>query len=605
MNGHFLAQPRGWIAGGLLGIGWLLLVMPFYTIDRLRGVGLSALSLLLLFAVLSRRGTRAAVWRRLGGIAVHRGMSAALVGFVAALVAMLLSWSRPPVPQVQDEFSYLLAAETFTSGRLTNPSHPLAEHFETFHVLSHPTRTSKYPIGQGLVLALGQAITGHPLVGVWLSFAIASAALCWMLQAWLPPRWALLGGMYAAVHPYFQGGFWFHWESLERFLRLTPPDLRQQISFSWSQSFWGGAVAMLGGCLVYGVLPRFLRSPTAAQAGVLGLGLVLLAHSRPFEGAISSLPAGLALGVWILRQWRSGGSLAAIGRVLWPCAAVLLAGLAGSLVYNRAVTGSPTKMPYVLYSQQYDTSPAFVFQSRREQIIAPNPIFERFNIEFVNPHYDKKQNLLGWLKTRPQMTLIPLAPYFWPIMPALLWIPAALRSRKVRAAVAVVTFLIVAQQAVIGSLPHYLSPTTGLILVTGLGCLRQLSALRIGERRVGRALALSVLALTPILLAEVVVARLPPGGWSYERARIQQQLASTGQRHLVMVRYRPDHNVHDEWVYNAAAIDESPVIWARELEPDQNHRLIGYYHDRQIWLLEADETPPRLHPYSVGDSGAP
>lgn len=605
MNGHFLAQPRGWIAGGLLGIGWLLLVMPFYTIDRLRGVGIATLSLLLIFALLSRRETRAAVWRQLGAIAMRRGLSAALVGLVAALVAMVLSWSRPPVPQVHDEFSYLLAADTLAAGRLTNPPHPLAEHFETFHVLSHPTRTSKYPIGQGLVLAFGQVVTGHPIVGVWLSFAIASAALCWMLQAWLPPRWALLGGMYVAVHPFFQGGFWFVRESLERFLSLTPPDLRQHISFSWSQSFWGGAVAMLGGCLVYGVLPRFLRSPTDVQAGVLGLGLVLLAHSRPFEGAISSLPAGLALGVWILRQWRSGGSLAAIGQVLWPCAAVLCAGLAGTMVYNQAVTGSPTQMPYVVYSQQYDTSPMFFFQPRRENITPPNAIFERFEIEYVNPHYDEKQTLGGWLKSRPQMTLIPLAPFFWPIMPVLLWIPAALRSRKTRAATAVVAVLILAQQTVIGSQPHYLAPVTGLILVTGLDCLRQLSVLRLGERRVGRALALALLALTPILLAELAVARVPPRGWCYDRARIETELSATGTRHLILVRYSPQHNVFAEWVYNAAAIDESPVIWARELEPDQNHRLIGYYHDRQIWLLEADETPPRLHPYSVGDSGAP
>lgn len=604
MNGHFLAQPRGWIAWGLLGIGWLLLLVPFYTIDRLRGVAIATLSWLLIFALLSRRETRAFVWRQLGGIAVRRGLSAALVGIVAALVAMLLSWSRPPVPQVHDEFSYLLAAETLASGRLTNPSHPLAEHFETFHVLSHPTRTSKYPMAQGLVLAFGQILTVHPIVGVWFSFAIASAALCWMLQAWLPPRWALLGGLYVAVHPYFQGGFWFVRESLERFLSLSPPDLRSNISYSWSQSFWGGAVAMLGGCLVYGVLPRFVRSPTAKQAGVLGLGLVVLANSRPFEGAISSLPAGIALGVWCVRQRESGWSLAALCRLLWPCAAVLGVGLAGTMVYNQAVTGNPAKMPYVVYSRQYDTSPTFVFQSRRDNVIPPNAIFERFNMEFVNPHYDGKQSLDGWLKTRPQMTLIPLAPFFWPIMPALLWIPAALRSRKVRSAVAVVAVLILAQQAVIGALPHYLSPATGLILVTGLGCLRQLSALRMGERRVGRALALSLLSLTPVLLLVVGMARIPPGGWNYDRVRIQQQLASTGQRHLIIVRYLPDHNVHDEWVYNAATIDESPVVWARELRPDQNLRLIEYYHDREIWLLEADEAPPQLRPYSTPDRGS-
>lgn len=605
MNGHFPAQPGRWIVWGQLGIGGLLLMVPFYTVDRLRGVVIASLSLLLGCTLLSRRAIRAKVWRQLGGLAAQPGLSAAVVGIVAVLVAMLLSWSRPPVPQVHDEFSYLLAADTLASGRLTNPSHPLAEHFETFHVLSHPTRTSKYPIAQGLVLAVGQVCTGHPIVGVWLSFAIASAALCWMLRAWLPPRWALLGGLYVAVHPFFQGGFWFVRESRESLLKLTPPDLRHQISFSWSQSTWGGAVAMLGGCLVYGVLPRFLRRPTAAQASLLGLGLVILANSRPFEGAISSLPAGVALLVWIVRQLRSGLSPGGLCRVLWPCAAVLLAGLAGIMVYHQAVTGSLTKMPYVLYSQQYDTSPAFTFQHKRENIIPPNAIFERFNNEFVNPYYDEKQSLIGWLKSRPQMTLIPLAPFFWPITPVLLWFPVALRSRQVRAAVAVVAFLILAQQAVIGFLPHYLAPTTGLILVTGLGCLRQLSTLRLGEQRIGRALALSLLALTPILLGEVMAARVPPGGWSYERARIQDELAGSGQHHLIIVRYRPDHNVHAEWVYNAASIDESPVVWARELEPEQNDRLVQYYQDRQIWLLEADETPPRLSRYSSPERGTP
>ena len=179
-------------------------------------------------------------------------------------------------------------------------------------------------------------------------------------------------------------------------------------------------MAMLGGCLVYGVLPRFLRRPTAAQASLLGLGLVILANSRPFEGAISSLPAGVALLVWIVRQLRSGLSPGGLCRVLWPCAAVLLAGLAGIMVYHQAVTGSLTKIPYVLYSQQYDTSPAFTFQHKRENIIPPNAIFERFNNEFVNPYYDEKQSLIGWLKSRPQMTLIPLAPFFWPITPGAL-----------------------------------------------------------------------------------------------------------------------------------------------------------------------------------------
>jgi hypothetical protein len=151
--------------------------------------------------------------------------------------------------------------------------------------------------------------------------------------------------------------------------------------------------------------------------------------------------------------------------------------------------------------------------------------------------------------------------------------------------------------------PHYAAPVTCLVVMLVVQALRHIRLWGWGGQPVGRLLvgAILVVACASFIVAWVQQMRNKWSGWEYERARILRELKADRARHLVIVRYGPQHQPNNEWVYNEADIDGSRVVWAREMGAPQTGRLLEYFKDRQVWLAEIndDQIRQKLVPFPV------
>lgn len=516
-------------------------------------------------------------------LANRRRTAIVIAGLFPVVIRLsLLAFTPVPEPSIHDEFSQLLLGDTLAHGRLANPAHPMWRHFESIHILQQPTYSSMYPPAQGTLLATGEVLFHDPWAGVVIGVGLMCMAVCWMLQGWLPPAWALYGAL------------------------LT--GLKIGIAGLFMNGYVSASAPAIGGALLVGALPRLVerfrmpeRTGRVLPALLFGLAMVILMNSRPFDGAL--LSAASLVYLWVaLRRERVSKWIPALA----PAAAILVLGVIFTGYFNWRVTGSPARMGYQVNRDTYGWPENLAFlppkkltlhdpvmRTMYEKEVARREVYhhpDRLLDDFTTRMFDSWSFFLGPVLTVP-----------------LLFLPWVLRDPRMRPLVVFAGLVAALNVFQLVLYPYHLAPLVAVIFALVTLGIRQLCAALPESRRATLLLVIpACVALTCAmkLSADPLVLQLAYWDKAAElhrdaRASITAWLDRRPGKQLVVVRYGPHHEVNQEWVYNGADIDGAKVVWAREVDPESDAQLLRYFHDRHAWLLEADVLPQRVMPYPV------
>ncbi len=481
-----------------------------------------------------------------------------------------------PVPQplFHDEFSYMLGADTFAHGRLTNPAPTIPIAFESIHLNVTPTYQSMYLPGTALVLSVG-SLLGSSWIAVLLLTALLPATIYWMAAGWLPRGYALLAGVVTIV-------------------------ITSNLNW-WFDNYFCIALTSLGTSLVLGSIPRIAGSKKALLAFLLGLGLSCLILSRPYEGFCVTLPC-VAVLLWKLRD---SGARTLTG-LLAAASSLPAVSITWLLYYNWRGTGNPLLFPYMLNLARYHITSPFLFSRRHVLPSYDLDILRRFYIFAEVSQYDYSHSH-PFLFLAKKISAYYIAVLFGFGTPLCFGVAALIRARRKGLWASplfglcglAINILLMAW----APFPQYIAPAFPLLmLLVALGALqlRKMPFGRITGVHLTRGFVLAQLMLALSLFGfRVSDARdFPePQYVSKDRSRVLHGVLNHPGKQLCLVRYTPLHESWQEWVFNGADLYNERVMWARSLDAETDRAVIAAYPDRTVWLVKPDFANDLVSPY--------
>jgi hypothetical protein len=493
-----------------------------------------------------------------------------LLGAVSAAVTFWVWSGGNFAPRFHDESAYLLQAGIFAEGRWSDPSPPLPEFFEQFHVLVAPTRAAKYPPGHAVLLAPGVLLRAPAAVPLLL--VAGTAALLFVLTR-------RFGGERAAFLA------WIVWT-------MAPAGLRHRssyfseltTSFLWLAVWWA--------ILKWKDTDRPIWLTAAACGASWG------AITRPLTMLLFAVPLAIVVSVRLVKRRKPRDLAAAAIAAILPLLLIPW--------WSLRTTGSWSTTPLAAYTRAYMPFdvPGFSADTKSPERTLPG-CMRGIAPMFLRIHREHELDALPRIFRERVTTVLRDAFGGSCILLAFALLGATLMPREGILALITGVFLL-AGYLIYAHLAtwsiYYLEVQPVLAAATGIGLAAAIGALAGNVPRVASALLVLVLAIFGILDVASVRSEKEQSGPRSKRLRAALASLPEARSSVVFVRCTPGADPHEGLVQNGPGLERARIWLVHDLG-ERNRDLRSLSPGRDPYLY--DETHGRLTPVGAGRSNIP